>query len=114
MSEHSVKKFDHWPCAEHVYREMPRLSGRAAKFLLAVLTHHARGGSRGRIILNEVAKSCGNRPVVIDELAARGMAMKDDKWHWHPALFDMMAPARPQRRKASSSDTNIIPFPTAP
>ena len=113
MTDQTVKQLDHWSSEEHVYRELPRLSGGAAKFVLALLTYHARGGPCGKIVLNDIVKGCGNIPAVIDELAARGMAMKDDKWHWHPALFAMMAPARPQRQQASSTDTNIIPFPTA-
>ena len=113
MTDQSVKQLNRWPSDEHVYRELPRLSGGAAKFVLALLTYHARGGPGGKIILNDIVKGCGNIPAVLDELTARGMALKGDKWHWHPALFDMMAPARLQRQQTSSSDTNIIPFQTA-
>jgi len=109
-----MKQLMEWPSDQDVYHGLPRLSGDAARFLLALFTYRVRGGRSGPILMYDIVKGYDDIPAVLDELAERGLAVKDDKWHWHPALFDMMAPARPQRRKASSSDTNIIPFPTAP
>ncbi len=103
-----------WPSDQDVYHGLPRLSGDAARFLLALFTYRVRGGRSGPILMYDIVKEYDDIPAVLDELAECGLAVKDDIWHWHPALFDMMAPARPQQRQASSGDTNIIPFPTAP
>ncbi len=102
-----------WPTDEKFYEGLPRLSCGAARFVLALLTYRARGGRSGPVLIHDIIKGYDDIPAVLDELAERGLVVKDERWHWHPAFFDMMAPARPQRQQASSSDTNIIPFPTA-
>ena len=99
---------------EAIYDDLPRLSGGAAKFILALLTFRRLGGECGPILMDDIVKDYEDIPAVLDELAERGVAFKEDNlWCWHPALFGMMAPGPPQCQQETSRDTNVIPFPSA-